>query len=201
MQKEQMQLLPRTITNPLVGDSVTFLETASETGGKYTLVEVTLKPGGGTGLHYHIDYAEEFTAVEGTLGIQLGKQTLHLLPGEQAIAPIRSKHRFFNPGNTSIRFLVKITPARYFEQMLRIAYGLATDGLCNAKGVPLSIWHTAILFEVGETYMPGIPLGIQRTVFGWLARIARRKGKDKELEKYYKGVVASKVSKSEMQAA
>lgn len=178
--------LPRTITHPLIGDRVTFLETAATTGGAYTLVEVVLQGGGGNGLHYHLDYDEEFTAVEGVLGIQLGKETLRLQPGQQAVAPVRSVHRFYNPGTEPITFRVKVAPSRRFEEMLRMAYGLAGDGLCNGKGVPKSIWHTAILFETGESYLPGLPLGLQRGLFGLLARIARRLGKDKELERYYR---------------
>ncbi len=186
-----MKPLPRTITNPLIGDRVTFLKTADETGGGYTLVEVTLQPGGGTGLHYHVDYTESFTAVDGVLGIQLDDQELRLVPGEQAEVPLRRLHRFYNPGPTPITFQTRITPARQFEAMLRVAYGLATDGRCNAKGMPKNIWHLALLFELGETYLPGLPLGVQRGLFGMLARIARRLGKDAALKPYYQAGAAS----------
>jgi hypothetical protein len=52
----------RTIYNPVQRDSVVFLETVSETNGKYTLVEVELAAGGGVGLHYHKTYSELLSA-------------------------------------------------------------------------------------------------------------------------------------------
>jgi quercetin dioxygenase-like cupin family protein len=81
-----MNTLPRTITNPLIGDTVTFLETSEETNGAYTLVEVTLAAGGGNGLHYHLDFDEEFEVIEGVLGVQCEKEILHLKHGQTAIA-------------------------------------------------------------------------------------------------------------------
>lgn len=181
-----MKQLARTIKHPLIGDVVTFVETAAETNGAYLLVEVELAPAGGNGLHYHTTFAEHFEAVKGILGVQLGKQELMLKPGETFSVAEHLHHRFFNPDpKNKILFKVKITPPRYFEQTLRIAYGLANDGKVNSKGIPKSIWHMAILFVKGETYLPGLPYAVQKGIFGTLARIAVWLGKDKELEKYY----------------
>ncbi|ALI98698.1 cupin domain-containing protein [Rufibacter tibetensis] len=178
--------LPRTLTNPLIKDKVTFLKTAAETDGAYTLVEVELAPGGGNGLHYHVDYIEIFEVVEGTLGIQCGKEDLHLQPGEVATAPAKTVHRFYNPSQQErVVFQTTIKPARHFEEMLRIAYGLANDGKTNQKGIPTSIWYLALLFEKGESYIPGIPLWLQRGIVKVLARIARYRGMDQHLHKYY----------------
>ena len=186
------QTTPRTLSRKLInrthGYSVHFLVSASETGGAYTYVEVNLPPGEGTPLHYHLNFDECFEAVKGTLGIQLGKKKILVEPGAApAKAPRGSVHRFFNPGKEMITFRAVISPARQFETLMRIGYGLADDGLCNAKGLPKSIWHLALVYEIGESYLPGVPLFVQRGLFGILARIARRKGKDKELEKYYQG--------------
>ncbi|OOQ60421.1 cupin domain-containing protein [Mucilaginibacter pedocola] len=182
--------LPRTIVNPTHGYSVTFVVSGSENGNAYTIVEVTLPPGEGTGKHYHLDFTEEFEALEGILGITLGKTIIHLSPGDApALVPVKAVHRFFNPGNAPVRFRCRITPARRFEKLLRIIYGLGDDGLLKPNGMPKSILHLALIYEIGESYLPGMPLGLQRGVFGIIARIARRRGKDKELEKYYTGII------------
>jgi quercetin dioxygenase-like cupin family protein len=55
--------------NPVIGDEVTFVHTARETGGEHTVARVVLKPGGGNPLHYHLTYAEEFEVVDGCLTI------------------------------------------------------------------------------------------------------------------------------------
>lgn len=180
--------LPRKLINRTHGYSVHFLVSASETNGAYTYVEVDLPPGEGTPLHYHLNFDECFEAVEGTLGIQLGKKKIMVQPGDRpAEAPRGSVHRFFNPGKEMIKFRAVISPARQFETLMRIGYGLADDGQCNEKGMPKSIWHLALVYEIGESYLPGVPLFLQRGIFGLLARIARRKGKHKELEKYHQG--------------
>lgn len=181
--------LPKTITHPLIGDTVTFLKTAAETNGDYILVEVVLLPGGGNDPHYHVDYTEHFEVLEGVLGIQYGKTDRYLNPGDAVTVPKKIVHRFFNRSEKlPVRFQVTIRPARYFEEMLRIAYGLAIDGKTNKKGLP-HIWHLAILFQKGESYLPGLPLRIQKSVFGILARIARMWGLHRELYKYYKSEV------------
>lgn len=187
-----MRQLARTIINPTHGYSTTFLKSTTETGGAYTLVEVVLPAGEGTPMHYHLDFTEEFSAVEGTLGIQLGKKVVHLQPGDApALAPKRVHHRFFNPGTTPIRFRCVVRPSRRFEDMLRIVYGLAHDGLMNKKGLPKNLLTLAICYEIGESYVPGMPLWLQRGIFRILAQVARRRGADKDLERYYVGTLVS----------
>lgn len=177
----------RVFENPLIKDKVTVLKDHRETGGEYLLVEVELAVGGGNGLHYHLDFDEEFMAVEGMLGVELGKRKLTLEPGQSAIAPRMQVHRFFNPGNTPIRFQVKLTPASRFIEGLSIAYGLAEDGFTNKKGIPKNFDHLAVLLELSGTRLTGWmrliePLILRR------AKKARSKGVEKELlEKYYYG--------------
>ncbi|MER2998985.1 cupin domain-containing protein [Pontibacter populi] len=181
-------MLNRTIYNPLAKDKVTFLETEEDTGGAYELVEVELAPGGGVSLHYHTSLVEEFEPITGPLGIELDSKRLQVFPGQIAVAPVNSLHRFYNPSQTeTILFKVYIRPARNFEKTLRIAYGLVNDGKVNRKGIPKSIWHMALLFHYGESYLPGIPLFLQKRVFGFLAFLATKLGKDKALEKYWVG--------------
>ena len=181
-----MNHLSNSIYNPLAKDRVTFVRSAAETNGEYTLVQVELAPKGGNALHFHTNFTEEFEVLEGTLSIELEKKVITLQPGERAIAPKYKIHRFFNQDASSpCTFLVTIRPARKFEEMLRIAYGLINDGLTNSKGIPKSIWHTALMFDMGESYLPGLPYRFQKWLGGVLAKEACRRGKHKELEKYY----------------
>jgi mannose-6-phosphate isomerase-like protein (cupin superfamily) len=185
-----MQKLSRTLVNPTHGYTVYIIESHTETNGAYTHVEVTLPPGEGTPLHYHLDFTEEFEALEGTLELQLGKTIIHLQPGDKAaLVPTQAHHRFFNPNTTPIKFRAIIRPARNFEATLRITYGLAKEGLCNKKGIPKSLLTLAIVYQISESYLPGLPFFIQKGIFGILAKIARRKGVDKKLEKYYVGSI------------
>ncbi|MGX5818623.1 cupin domain-containing protein [Chitinophaga lutea] len=182
-----MSTLPRTIHHPLIGDRVTFIETAEETGGSHLTVEVELAPNGKNDLHYHVTFVERFEVVEGELGLRLGKEILFLSRGGTAEVPLYVRHLFFNPSaKHPVTFRVTITPARQFEACLRIAYGLAVDGKVNKKGIPLKFAHLAVLMELGESYLTFLPHWIQVRLFRFLARRARRSGAAKELEKYYK---------------
>jgi mannose-6-phosphate isomerase-like protein (cupin superfamily) len=176
----------RVFENPLIKDKVTVLKTTSEANGKYVLVEVELQPGGGNDLHYHTSFSEEFTAVAGILGIDVGKKILRLHPGEQAIAPVKQLHRFYNPGKEVIRFQVKIVPPKdNFLKGLSIGYGLAADGLTTNKGIPKKFAHLALLLDLTDTRLPGM-LSLLNPIIKSSARRARKKGIDKQLiEKYW----------------
>lgn len=179
--------MKRVIENPVVGDRVTFLENSQETNGKYLYIKVELAPKGGVGLHYHTAFAEKFEALDGVLGVHCGGKDRRLRPGQSEEVPPRTLHRFYNPSETeTITFLCTVTPATRFEQCLRIAYGLATDGQCRSNGAPRNFWHMALLMEMRETYFPGLPLGLQRGIFRLLSGLAHRLGKHKEVEKYYR---------------
>jgi quercetin dioxygenase-like cupin family protein len=176
----------RVFENPLIKDKVTVLKTTSESNGQYVLVEVELLPGGGNDMHYHTTFNEEFTAVEGVLGVAIGKKQLRLHPGEKAIAPIRQLHRFYNPGRETIRFHVKLIPPKdNFLKGLSIGYGLAADGLTSKKGIPKNFAHLALLLDLTDTRLPGW-LSLLNPIIKSSARRARKKGIDKLLiEKYY----------------
>lgn len=177
----------RVFENSLIKDKVTVLKTSEETNGEYLLVEVELKVGGGNIMHYHTSFMEEFTAVEGVLGVDLGKEKLRLHPGQQAIAGLNDVHRFYNPGDSTIRFHVKIAPARErFLHCLCIGYGLANDGKVNKKGIPKSFDHLAILMDLSDTRFPGF-LSLISPILLRRAKRARRKGVDKELMERYWG--------------
>jgi mannose-6-phosphate isomerase-like protein (cupin superfamily) len=183
-----MSRLPGTIRHPLVGDEVTFIKTGEETEGEYCIVKVVLQPGGDTGLHYHTRFEESFEVLQGHLGLQDQQEIIQLAPGEKYTIGKNRRHRFFNSSKGPVTFLCTITPAGSFEQLLRIAYGLAADGKVTKKGIPKNIWHLALMFQIGESYLPGMPLWLQKKLFGALAAIARWRKADKALLKYYRSL-------------
>ena len=175
---------PARIVSHKEGESVTFLRGANETNGEYAFVRVVLLPGSGNDLHFHLTFAEIFEAVEGELSIESDGQRVLLAPGERAAAPVGSHHRFFNETDRPITFIAVIQPARRFEEMLRIAEGLKRDGLLNDTGMPKRILHLGIMFEMGESYLAGMPLWLQRAIFVPIAAVARWRKIDRELAKY-----------------
>lgn len=175
----------RRIYHPIQKDYATFLETSEESGGARTLIEIEVALGGGTTPHYHLTYAEHFEVISGALQVMVGGETRTLTAGEKAVAPKNTLHNFHNATDGPTTFLVELRPGSSgFEKALRVAYGLASDGLSNSKGLPKNLYHTALLFEWGEGRLPGI-FALLEPVFGLLARRARHKGIDRELEERY----------------
>lgn len=182
--KERLSV-KQTVTNKVTGEQITFIETAKDTNGEYLLIEVTLPPRGkGPPLHIHDHFEEEFEVIVGTLTVTLGK-TKHLLEtGERCVAPLRTPHTFTNDHDHPVVFRVRLTPPSKFEQSVRIHYGLMDDGLTDEKGNPKSLAHTALVLTLQNTLIIGIPLWLQRCLFGLIIKRARKKGIYASLEKY-----------------
>jgi quercetin dioxygenase-like cupin family protein len=178
-------IMERKIYNPIQKDTVTFLKTAADTNGEYTLVAVELADGGGVGLHYHKTYAEAFACTAGEVQVKLGKALHTLQPGQAATALPNVNHLFRNRSGKPCTFNVELRPAsRGFEQSLQIAYGLANDGLCKPNGFPKDKLVLAWLFDISESNLPGW-MSIFEFILRAQAKKAREKGIDKQLlEKY-----------------
>ncbi len=174
----------RVFENPGLKDRVTLVKTAEETNGEYLLVKSEVAPHGGVPMHYHVTFTEKFEVLEGQLHVIVAGQHRVLEAGQTALAPLKAPHRFYNPSEMPVTSLIEIRPARHIEKGLRVLYGLAGDGKVNSKGFPASVWHLALLLQLTETYVPGVPLFVQRRIFGALASIAKWKGEDKALQKY-----------------
>lgn len=178
--------MTRTIYNPELQETVTFLQMSEETGGSLSELEITLAPGGGNPLHYHTTYTELFTAVEGELYLQIkNKRILKLNPGESYLVKKGEVHRFFNPGTSEIRFRNEVRPGhRGFENTLRILHGLAADGMYNSKKVPKNFTHLAICGIMSDMRLPGL-MWFTTPLLKLIAANARRKGVEKQLlDKY-----------------
>lgn len=166
----------RVFYNPKIKDKVTVLKTADDTGGDHILVEVELAPGGGTPRHYHTSFNETFIPINGVLGIEVDKKHLKLEGPASVTARMNEIHRFYNPGNSPIRFHVKIFPAaNRFLESLCIGYGLADDGLTNNKGIPKKFDHLAVLMEHADSRFTGF-LGLIEPFLLRRAKKARRRG-------------------------
>ena len=177
----------RRIHNPVQRDWVTFLETAAETRGRRTVVELSVAPGGGNVLHTHRSYAERFEVLDGLLGVQVGRRVLTLRTGEAGVAPAGVAHRWFNPGTRPARVLVTVTDGHAgFEQALRMAYGLARDGLVDAQGVPRRLAHLAVLLDLSDT-VPTIAGPLFAPLIRLAAQRARERGVERELVARYCG--------------
>ena len=175
----------RKIYSPVQRDAAIFLETTEESGGRRTLLEIELAPGGSNVAHRHLGYAERFVALDGELTVRVDGLLHVLQPGDEATAQPGVLHCFANETDEPVRFQVELVPGhRGFEQALQIGYGLAEDGLTNDKALPKSLVHTAVLMEMSETRVVG-PIRVLVPLLKVLARWGRRRGADAALIERY----------------
>ena len=177
--------MKKTIVNPIFNDACTFLRTSVDTDGSFSDMMVTLGPYGGNPMHRHSAFSESFMVLEGTLGLMVDGQKMLLRPGEKVTVYKGQSHCFFNPTDSVTKFHLQFTPGHTgAENMLRITYGLAADGMANKKGIPKSLSAIALLCEMGDTSLTGI-FSILSPALKVLASRARQKGLEKELlDKY-----------------
>lgn len=137
-------------------------------------------------MHYHLGFTERFEVLNGRLDMCVGGKKNHIVltAGKSAFAPLYTPHRFWNGSNEPVVVVGEIRPARKMEQSLRAAHGLARDRKTNKKGVPTNPLELALLYELSESYIVGMPLFLQKGVFGALAKVARWRGYDPEFTKY-----------------
>lgn len=101
------------------GDQVRFLITGAETGEAFSMLEVSVVPGGGPPPHIHHNEDESFYLLEGAVSLHAGEKTLHVSAGDFANVPRGTVHWFKNTGKGNAKMLVTFTPAgaeKFFEE-------------------------------------------------------------------------------------
>jgi mannose-6-phosphate isomerase-like protein (cupin superfamily) len=175
----------RRIYSPVQKDGAVFLETAAESGGARTVLEIDVAPGGGNRPHRHLTLDEHFEVLRGTLTLRVGDAKLRIGPGERATAPIGASHCFTNDTRETVVFRVVFEPGhRGTEEALQAAYGMAEDGLMRSDGTPRNPLHLAVLAQWSDIGLDG-PLRLMTPLLGLLGRIARRRGVDRDLRARY----------------
>jgi mannose-6-phosphate isomerase-like protein (cupin superfamily) len=90
--------------------------TAEQTGGAYTLVEITVGPGYGTPLHVHHTEDEAFLVIEGEAAFEVGDQVVQAGPGDFLFGPRDIPHRWST--ETGARLYYLLSPGG-FEALIR----------------------------------------------------------------------------------
>jgi quercetin dioxygenase-like cupin family protein len=103
----------------LVGDTYTILVSGSDTGGRYTLIDMHVPAGGGPPPHRH-DFEELFSVLEGEIEATFRGEKLRLGPGETINIPANAPHSFTNPGDEPARLLCMCTPAGQEQFFLEV---------------------------------------------------------------------------------
>jgi len=168
------------IHNPVSGERIEFLRTASDTDGELLEFELGLAADGRVpGAHVHPSQEERFHVLEGTMKFRLGLRTIRAEAGETVVVPAGRVHKFTNGGDGPARARVEVVPALDMEDLLATTAELAHEGNVLRSGMPKPL-HLALFVERfrREVRAPFPPAWMVRVLMAPLAALARRRGHD-----------------------
>ena len=109
----------------VVGDVYRFLATSEETGGRYSMFEATVLPGGGPPPHIHRREDETFYVLEGEITFQVGDERRVAKSGTFVHMPIGILHAFKNEASQPAKMLISFAPAGLEEMFFEVGKDLA----------------------------------------------------------------------------
>ncbi len=173
-----MAFTGQTISNPVSGEQITFLQTAADTAGELLEFELALSPDGHVpGAHVHPEQEERFHVLEGTMKFRMGLRRIVAEAGDTVVVPAGRVHRFANGGDSTARCRVEVVPALDMEQLLETTVELALEGNVTRKGMPKPL-HLALFVRrfAREVRAPFPPAWMVRALMAPLAALASRRG-------------------------
>ena len=168
------------IENPVSGERIEFLRTASDTDGELLEIELTLAADGRVpGAHVHPEQQERFEVLEGTMKFRLGLRTIVAEAGDTVLVPAARVHKFTNGGDGPARARVKVTPALDMEELFTTTAELASEGNVLRSGMPRPL-HLALFVRRfrREVRAPFPPAPVVHGLMAPLRVLAQRRGHD-----------------------
>jgi mannose-6-phosphate isomerase-like protein (cupin superfamily) len=109
--------------------------TGQDTGGSYSLFELSLGSGKGVARHTHTREDESYFVLSGELEVVVGEKKFVLKPRDALVAPRDIPHELRNPGNGDNHYLNLFSPAA-FEGFLKAISVPAADGAAAPSEPP-----------------------------------------------------------------
>src|SRR6202043_2058915 len=103
----------------VAGGTYTILVTGEQTGGRYSLIDMLVPPGGGPPPHRH-DFEEMFTILEGEIELTFRGEALQASTGSTLNVPANAPHSFKNKSDKPTRLLCMCTPAGQEEFFMAV---------------------------------------------------------------------------------
>jgi mannose-6-phosphate isomerase-like protein (cupin superfamily) len=177
-----------TIWNHQSGERLTMLASEHENNGALQQYEVRAPPHRPEPpLHYHLDFTETFTVIEGQLDLYLGRIREHILlsAGDSATVQLEQLHTFANNRAESVTFTVTTRPPGGVVKAFQLAYGIANTEGAAGDGLPRNFLARLLFIRISQGYLPGIPLLLQKIALNCAALIARLTGFEKRWSVYF----------------
>ncbi len=109
----------------VAGGTYTILVSGEATGGRYSLIDMLVPPGGGPPPHRH-DFEEMFTILEGEIELTFRGETHRASAGSTVNIPANAPHAFKNKSDRPARLLCMCTPAGQEEFFMAVGDPVAS---------------------------------------------------------------------------
>jgi quercetin dioxygenase-like cupin family protein len=156
----------KVITNPIVGQSIKFLQTAKDTEGKLLQMEASYRPySKEPPPHYHPYQEEDFIIIKGQMTVRLEGKILLLNENDTLHIPPNTIHSMWNNSGGAAVINWKIQPALNAEYFFENASGLASDK--KRRNRMRSILQRSLLANKYSTFfrLSKPPFFIQKILF------------------------------------
>lgn len=165
------------LENPVTGERG-IVRRAPVTGAPALIADLYARPGAAVvGEHVHPVSTETFTVVRGTLGLRIDGIESQAGAGARVVVPPGTPHDWWTVGDDTAWVILEVDPGQRFLTMISNLFGLASDGLTDAKGRPGLLQAALLAREFDDTIrFTSPPRAVQRPLFAALAPIARLRG-------------------------
>ncbi len=173
------------IANKRTGEKITWLETATDTNGKYLKFQMILAPKGALPVvHLHPHQDETFAVKRGVFKLLVDGTIHYIKPGESLTVTKGIPHKFWNESATDeMEMDVTFVPALNTKTFLEQYYGVANDGRTGPDGTPDFLQLMTWVNKYG-IFVAGPPLWLQKLLGFLLGGIGRFVGYRNFYEKY-----------------
>jgi quercetin dioxygenase-like cupin family protein len=133
------------ITNSRTGQLMIFLKTGAETVGELLEIECFSPPSEAKEPeHIHPFQVNVFKIISGSCVFSINGKEQIAGPGETISIPPKTRHRFWNSGNTVAHYYQEFRPALHIDQFFETFFSLSRDGKLNENGIP-NFFHTSLI--------------------------------------------------------
>jgi mannose-6-phosphate isomerase-like protein (cupin superfamily) len=173
--------------NPATGEIARVA--SMDADGRRVTADLWLQPGAAVaGPHVHDHFVERFAVREGEVGFQVAGVERMAHASDAAVeVPAGAVHDWWNAGDGVAHVEVEVVatatapgrPAERFASMIEAMWSLGALGQVDSKGMPSLLWAAAIAREYRDVIrLAKPPALVQAALFGPLAALARRTGRD-----------------------
>jgi quercetin dioxygenase-like cupin family protein len=173
------------IHNPVTGETIRVVTPSSHSNGRRFVFECRVAPGHSPlPAHVHDRQEERFEMISGKLGVLVGNEVHTLYPGDRAVLPAGVKHQWWNPTKGDVVFRVEVTPAGDLEAVIEALAAMAQTGKLNSKAMPKNPFDLANVGRLSETYLPFLPIALQKRMLAVGSAVGRLFGASPDLSAY-----------------